>query len=261
MQVFDTHQYFGGSFVPGVANTAEAIVSAMKARGIQRAILFSAHARSVDPLAGNRVLRKIIDQGDGLYGCLVTHTSRIDTSIIVMREQMSHPRFLGMAMAGTDPNVPVDKLVADEIMNAYRRYGKPLFLFTPNGECVHSALELARAYNMFRVVFIGMGGEDWRVAIAAAKSATNVILEVSGSLDRAKIPAAVETLGAHRLLFGSGSPHLDAAAALGLLEDSGIGADALRRIHSLNADRLFNLGQPEPAAPEPTIGAAPQRPT
>src|SRR5688500_12858150 len=144
-------------------------------------------------------------------------------------------------------------------MNAYRRFGKPLFLFTPNADCVHAALELAKAYNSYRVVFLGMGGEDWRVAIAAAKSGTNILLEASGSLDRAKQAAAVETLGVHRILFGSGSPHLDAAAALGMLEDSGMNEDYRRRILSMNALRLFAMDREQPTAPEPAIGAAPVR--
>ncbi len=255
--IFDSHQYFGGSLIPEVANSAESINADMKARGIERAILFSAHARNVDLLAGNRVLSRILDQGKGLFGCLITHTNRIDASQTAMRELMSHPKFVGMAIAGMHPLEPIDKLVADEIMNAYRRFGKPLFMFTPNGDCVHAALDLAKAYNTYRVVFLGMGGEDWRVAIAAARSATNVLLETSGSLDRAKIPAAVETLGVHRILFGSGSPHLDAAAALGLLEDSGLSEEFQRRILSLNALRLFGMDREQPSAPEPAIGAAP----
>jgi len=258
--IFDVHQYLGGSLIPGIAGSADSILSGMKERGIDRAILLSAHARSVDPLAGNRVLRKVIDQGDGLYGCLVTHTNRIEASLTVLREQMNHPKFLAMAITGTNPHEPVDKLIADEIMTAYRRYGKPLVLFTPNGESVHAALEIARAYTIFRVVFLGMGGEDWRVAIAAARSSTNILLETSGSLDRAKIPSAVEALGAHRLIFGSGSPRLDPAAALGLLDNSELSEDPRGRILSLNALRLFNLERESSSAPEPAIGSPPPRP-
>jgi predicted TIM-barrel fold metal-dependent hydrolase len=105
-----------------------------------------------------------------------------------------------------------------------------------------------------------MGGEDWRVAIAAAKSSTTLRLETSGSLDRAKISAAIEALGAHRLLYGSGSPHLDPAAALGLLDDSGLSDDTRRRLLSLNALRLFNLERQPATTPEPAIGAAPSSP-
>ena len=202
----------------------------------------SNHARFVDPLAGNRILRKVVEQGDGLYGCLITHVNRVDSSVSAMREQMPQRKFVGMAIAPARTGEPVTKILADEIINAYRRYSKPLFLFTPNAESVHEALEIARGYPMLKVIFLGMGGADWRTAIAAAHASTNVLLEIIRSLDRAKLPAAVETLGAHRILFGSSTPRVDAAAAAGLIEDSDLSADSRRRILQDNAQRLFQFG-------------------
>jgi predicted TIM-barrel fold metal-dependent hydrolase len=167
--------------------------------------------------------------------------NRLDSSIAVMRDQMGFRKFLGMAVAGVKSDEPVTKMVSDEIINAYRRYGKPLFLFTPNGECVQSALEIARGFPMLKVVFLGMGGDDWRTAIAAAHASTNVLLETSGAMDRAKLPAAIEAIGAHRILFGSGSPRVDAAAVLGLVHDSALSEDARRKILCENANKLFGL--------------------
>jgi predicted TIM-barrel fold metal-dependent hydrolase len=86
-----------------------------------------------------------------------------------------------------------------------------------------------------------MGGRDWRQAVHAAHSATNIVLETSGALDRSKLSAAVEVLGAHRIVFGSGSPATGVAAALGMVEDAAISDDARRRILWDNAVRLFEL--------------------
>lgn len=241
MAIFDAHSYFGGSVVPGTANSPAAILSAMQARGITGAVLLSTHARNVDPLAGNRILRKTLESGPNLYGCLVTHTNRVDASLTVMREQMSFRKFVAMAIVPTRQDEPLRKLAADELLNAYRRYTKPLYIHTYSGAAVESALEIARAYPMVKVVFLGMGGEDWRTGIAAAHAATNVMLECSGPLDRAKLPAAVEVIGAHRILFGSASPHVDAAAALGLVGESDLSEEAQRRILSDNAQRLFAI--------------------
>ncbi len=49
-----------------------------------------------------------------------------------------------------------------------RRYHKPIFLHTPNAACVEVALHVAKTYNMHKFIFLGMGGADWRTAIAAA---------------------------------------------------------------------------------------------
>jgi hypothetical protein len=241
--IFDVHSYLGGSVIPGAAANGAAVAATMQSRGIDQALVFSAHARYVDPLAGNRILKATMDQNPSLFGCLVTHVSRMEPSLAVMKEMMTSRRFLGMAIASTDPNAPIPKIVADDLVNAYRRYSKPLFFFANNGAMVGPALELAKAYSSLKVVLIGMGGADWRTGIAAAQETTNLILETSGALDRAKIHAAVEAIGAHRIVFGSGTPHVDAAAALGLLEDSELREDARRRILYDNAARLFGLDE------------------
>lgn len=250
MSIFDSHVCLGGSVVPGVASNPAAIQTAMKARGIDGAVIFSAHARNVEPLAGNRILRAMLNQAPELYGCLVAHVNRVEASITAMRELMPGRKFVGMVIVGAQPGQVVTERSADELVHAYRRFGKPLFLFTPNGEAVQTALEIAKDYPVLRVILLGMGGTDWRAAIAAAHAAPNIVLETSGALDRAKLPTAVQAIGAHRLLFGSGSPHLDAAAALGLVEDSCLSEAARRRILSENAYRLFGLGSAAEERPE-----------
>lgn len=241
MPIFDLHGYYGGSVIPGVANNAANIQAAMKARGLTGGALLSAHARNVDPVAGNRVLLKIVEQSPALFGILVTHVNRVDASITAMRELMTNRKFLGMAVVGMHVDEPVQKIVADEIVNAYRRYSKPLFLYAHNATMCEAGLEIAKAYPMLKVVLLGMGGADWRAGIAAAHAATNVYLETSGALDTAKLPAAYEALGAHRIVFGSGSPHVDPAAALGLVEDSRLSDEARKRILWDNANRLFGF--------------------
>ena len=250
MPVFDIHSFMGGSVIPGVAANAGAVLSECSARSIDAVVLMSAHARRVDPIAGNRVLARMIEQAPHLYGCLMANTSRVEASMAIMRELMPQRKFVAMAIVTGRWSDPVRRLVADELINSYRRYTKPLFLFTPNGDAVGAALEIARAYPMLKIVLIGMGGSDWRAAVAAAHQCTNILLETSGALDRAKIPAAVAALGAHRILFGSGSPHLDPTAAMGLLEDSDLSEDVRRKILYENAARLFGLQQTPPSQEE-----------
>lgn len=241
MPVFDMHTYLGGSTIPGISTNPKGIVEEMKRRHVDGAVLLSAHARNVDPLAGNRILRAMTDQRPELYACLVAHENRSDVSLAAMHELMNGRKFVAMTVAPCRPGEPVTRLTAGEILNGYRRYGKPLYLHTPNAACVHAAAEIARAFPMLKVVFLGMGGSDWRQAIAVAQTATNVLLEISGSLDRAKIALAVEAVGPHRVLFGSGSPHMDPSAVAGLLEDARLSDEARQKILWGNAARLFDL--------------------
>ncbi len=241
MPIIDSHAFLEGYLLPGYNQQAGQVAQQMQARSVDRTILISARAVQADPISGNRILRAMLDQAPGLYGCLTAHLNRVDASLQAIRELMSSRKMVAIMLTSTVPDEPLHLLVADEVLNACRRYQKPIYLNTPNAACVDVALQLAKTYPMHKFVMLGMGGADWRTAIAAAHQSVNIFLETSGAMDRSKIPAAVELLGAHRILFGSGSPHRDPVAAVGLLEDSEVSEGDARRILHDNAYRLFNL--------------------
>lgn len=245
MPIFDTHTYLEGYVLPGINQNTAQVKQMLAARGIDRAVLISARAAQADPLLGNRILKTMLDQEPGLYGCLVAHLNRVDASLQAIREHLGGKRMVAVMLTSTNPQRPLHPLVADEALNACRRYQKPMFLLTPNAACVEVALHLAKTYNMHKFVFLGMGGPDWRTGIAAAQQSVNIFLETSDTLDRTKLQAAVDAIGSHRVLFGSGSPKLDPAAALGLIADSGLTPVDQRRILHDNAAKLFNLAEIE----------------
>jgi predicted TIM-barrel fold metal-dependent hydrolase len=243
MPVVDVHVQLEGYIIPGFNQNAAQIGEFMQARGIERCILMSARAAQADPLSGNRILKAMVDQEPGLFACLVAHLNRVDASLQAIRDLMALRRFVAVALTSTNPAEPLHPLVADEVLNACRRYQKPVLLHTPNAACVEVGLHLAKTYNMHKFIFLGMGGADWRTGIAAAHQSVNIHLEISGTMDRAKVPAAIEAIGSHRILFGSGMPRYDPVATLGLIEDSGISAVDQRRILGDNAVKMFNLDE------------------
>ena len=245
MPIFDIHAYLEGYAVPGINQNAAQVQQMMQAREIERTVLLSVRAAQADPISGNRILKTMIEQGTGLYGCLTAHLSRVDASLQAIKDLMGGRRMVGVLLVGASPKEPLQPLVADEVLNACRRYQKPIFLYTPNAACVEVALHLAKTYSMHKFILLGMGGTEWRTGILAAHQATNIFLETSGALDRAKLPAAIEAIGTHRILFGSGCPGLDPAAALGIIQDSDISPAGQRLILHENAAKLFNLDEIE----------------
>ena len=244
MPIFDSHIYLEGCALPGVNQNAAQVSQMLGQRGIERAILLSARAARVDPVSGNRILKAMLEQSEGLYGSVTAHLNRVDASLQSIKEMLGTKRFLSLTLATQEDTAPHPAL-AEEILNTCRRYHKPIFIYTPNAACVEAGAALAARFSTLKFVFLGMGGHDWRAAIAAAHSASNVMLETSGPLDRAKIPAAIAGCGAHRLLFGSAMPFLDPAAALGLLEDADLSPADLNRIQQANAMKLFDISAVE----------------
>ena len=244
MPIFDSHIYLEGCALPGVNQNAAQISQMLAQRGIERAVLLSARAARVDPLSGNRILKTMLEQSEGLYGSVTAHLNRVDASLQAIKEMLGTKRFLSLTLTTQEDSAP-HPMLAEEILNTCRRYHKPIYIYTPNAACAEAGLHLAQQFNTLKFVFLGMGGHDWRAAIAAAHSASNIMLETSGPLDRAKIPAAIAGIGAHRLLFGSAMPYLDPSAALGLLEDADLSPAELRRIQQDNAMKLFEIGAVE----------------
>ena len=245
MSVFDTHAYLEGFVLPGINQHATQITQLMQSRGIERTAVMSVRAAQADPLSGNRILKAMIEQSPGLYGILVAHLNRVDASVQTIKDLLGNKRFIGTMLTSTDGQAPLQPIVADDVLNACRRYQKPIFILTPNAYCVKAGLELAKTYNMHKFVFLGMGGHEWRTAIAAAHQSVNIFLETSGPLDRMKIASAIEVIGSHRILFGTGMPQIDPAASLGLLEDSDLLPNDKKRILNDNAIKLFNIEEVE----------------
>lgn len=241
MPIFDANVVLEGYPLPGYNQNTDQIVETLRARGIESALIHSARASMADPLSGNRILQAMLENHDSLYGCLVAHLNRVDASTQAIRDLLSSKRFIAVMLTSTDPHAPLQPLVADEVLNTCRRYQKPILLPTPTGASVDVALLLAKKYTMHKFVLVGMGGADWRAGIAAAQQSVNIYLETSGAMDRTRIPAALDAIGAHRLLFGSGMPATDPAAALGLLADSDLSEADMRRVLYENANRLFGL--------------------
>src|SRR5262249_17826485 len=89
MPIFDTHAWLEGYQLPGVNQNAAQVMQTLQARGVTQAVLMSARAAQADPLSGNRILKAMLEQGQGLYGCLVAHLNRVDASLQAIRDLMS----------------------------------------------------------------------------------------------------------------------------------------------------------------------------
>ena len=87
------------------------------------------------------------------------------------------------------------------------------------------------------------GGGDWAHTLAAVRDIPNIHPDLSGSgVDRGMLDAAVETLGAQRLLWACDITMETGLAKLRALEVIGLDAEALSDIRWRNAARLFPAG-------------------
>lgn len=250
MPTFDTHAYFGPSPFSGDLATREAVLGTMRRRELSGVALISALGASCDFVAGNRQMREVVAPEDGLFGWVTLNAGYSAES---QEEQRRHQNRRGMVGAAlfAAPGRPVALEDAREILNAQRRYAKPVALPTPDAEAVHQARLIAAEFAAMKFVFLGMGGEDWRVAMAAAKKHLNIYLEISGSLDTDKIAQVSAVVTPRKLLYGSGLPGGSPELTLALVESAATLTRPDRsRILSENAAALLRTQVEEDSAEE-----------
>lgn len=241
MALFDAHAYWLDSQLTHAAATRDQIVAAMRAYEASQIALISGLAARCDFVAGNRALSEVLDPEAGIYGYAVMSQDYSDESQHEMRRWMPRSEFLGAVMFGHGGQ-PVTVDDARDILNAYRRFTKPMAINVPDADAVHAARVIAAEFPAMKFILLGMGGDSWRTAVGVAKKYLNVYLEISGSLDSDKVAHAAEALTPRKVLFGSGFPMADPQAILGLLDSAPTITNADRdRIRSQNALSLFNL--------------------
>ncbi len=241
MPVFDAHAYWMDSALTGLAASRDTLLADMRRYDAAQIALISGLAADCDFVAGNRALAQVLDPAAGLYGYAVLSADYAEDSQQEMRRWLSKPEFLGGVLFGHG-GLPVTVDDAREILNAYRRFSKPMAIHVPDSDAVHAARAIAAEFPAMKFLLLGMGGDHWRTALGVARKHLNVYLEISGSLDSDKVAHAAEALTPRKVLFGSGFPLSDPQAILGLVETAPTITNADRdRIRSQNAAGLFNV--------------------
>jgi uncharacterized protein len=223
------------------------------ATGLQRALqrarfdlmgLASRRALSGDLAAGNAEVKSLLDAVPQMRGWAVINPAYPERSTEQMRRYVSNPRWFGAML---HPGLGGESLTSagcKEVINAYRRYTKPLLVIVPNETVVRELEELALEFNAMKFIAAGAGYNHWQDCVLAAKRAVNIYLEpFSGGTHRGKLEAILEILGPHRILFGSNYPEHNPGAALGLLLDAKMSDAERQGILAGNAIKLFGLSR------------------
>lgn len=241
MAVFDCHTYMTVASFSAAMRTRDQVLATMERFELDAVALISGLGASCDFSNGNRLLREVVDEEQGLMGYVTLNTSYVEESLQEQRMYLSKREFVGAMIVG-EPGEPINPKSAADLINAQRRYGKPIVISATNSAQVHSVRLLAEEYTQIKFLMLGMGGDDWRAAVDTAKKNLNVHLEISGSLDADKITYAANSISARRLLFGSGLPNGDPSLYQGLVQESDILTTSDRkRIFVDNALALFQI--------------------
>lgn len=239
MALIDSYAVLGSGAPCQAPFTRDDLLKRMEELGITHSIVASSLAISSDFEAGNAWLAEQIHDQSKLLGYAVANINHPAQSIDDMRHYLTRRQFAGLIVIQGDPHTPVNVADAEEVLNAYRRYAKPLLICAPNRECVYAATEIARQFELIKVVLIGMGGRDWRSAIAAAKAHLNICLSTTGEISPDKVREGYHSVNGNRIMFGSNAPVVDPAVVMGMIAEAGLGQREMNKLLGLNAGNIF----------------------
>jgi len=237
--IIDLHAEIGTTPLWGVPFTDTNLTRLMQKYGVERAVVSSTIGTSCDFRRGNAHIAQVVKSNPHLRGCLVVNIHYPEQSQEDMRAYAGLDSFAGIMLTSGRRGDCVTLAEAEELLNAHRRFVKPVFVRTPDRASLIAVNEIARAFSTMKFVLLGMGGEDWRMATVLADRTLNLVLEVSGSFSPDKIQFAVDRIGAHRLVYGSSLPYCDPSATIGLVEDADISDADKRYIFANSAKRLL----------------------
>ncbi len=206
----------------------------------------SRRALAGDIAAGNAETKGLLSSVPQARGWVVVNPTYPERSAEEMRRHLSSSRWLGAVI---HPGIAREMLTSAstrEVLNAYRRYTRPLLVHIPNGAAVRDLEVLAAEFTTLKFIAAGAGGDDWQDCMYAAKRYVNIHLEpLSGGSHRGKLETILQVLGPNRVLFASNYPEFNPGASLGLLMEAKISDGEKQNILTNNAVRLFGLTRGE----------------
>lgn len=252
MKCVDVHCYYGKWPFPIWDMDVDDILKCMDHADIEKCVVMSSRSIQYDFVAGNAELADVVQAHDNLFGYVYLNMHYPEQSLAEVEKYLGSEKFVGVKYNGeyskspacADANDPIFELIE-------RQYGKPLLLHTwglpehGNAEAYSlpsQALQLARKFPALKIIMGHMGGPSWMSAIDVAAQAENLYLDTCCSYaDREKVATAVRTLGAERILFGSGMTENNPFMQKSVVLDADITAAEKELVLYENAVRLFTL--------------------
>jgi predicted TIM-barrel fold metal-dependent hydrolase len=252
VKIIDVHVYLGKWYfaIPhkGIGDVREILAR----YGVEKAILMSGMSIFSDFQRGNEILFAEIAPYDDLFGYCVVNGHYLKESMEEMERYLPLPKCRGIKF---HPEYSAKRPDDADVMPLFEKlayvYRKPALIHSwPYGE--HGNLtpsshpkfiaRLASRIPDLKILMGHMGGPEWLEALKIAKPYTNLYVSICSSYtDFDKVKAAVDSLGAERVLFGSAMTYHDIAAQLGVVLDSEISDRDKEIVLYEGARKLFDM--------------------
>lgn len=252
MKIIDVHVYHGKWYFPIPEKTIDDILEIMASRNIEKVIMMSTLSIIQDFREGNKKLFEDIAAHKNLFGYCYINGNYIKESLKEMERYLPLPKCKGIKYQPEYSNKrPDERDVLPLFEKLAHEYKKPALIHSwPYGEhgnvtpSSHPQFiaDLAKRLPELKIIMGHMGGPEWQSAIEIARPYPNFYLDIGSSFTHFdKVKTAVDSLGAERVLFGSGMTECSIDMQLGVVQDSLITKEEKHIVFYEGAKKLFDL--------------------
>ena len=237
MPGIDINAYLGATLWTNA--DASALAHARERARFDKIFVSSLLAVAADLEAGNAAVKALVDGDEHVRGWVTVNPGLPELSGEQMKKYLGSAKFAGVRIATSQT---LDGEPTRDLLNALRRYSKPILMHVQNGQQVRELANVAPDFNTLKFIAGGAGGEDWQDCMLVARRITNIFLEpFTGGAQAGKLAAILQVLKPHRVLMGTGYPNQNPGVALGLLGDAAISDADKQTILTRSPERVFDL--------------------
>ena len=203
-------------------------------------LCFSAPQAASDMAGGNAALSAQIGADPRFFGWLTLSIHQPDAATELAKTYLLKRNFCGSFLPQNSDADAVTTLGGREVLNALRRYSKPILLSVTSPATLHAALGAAREFSALKFLISPQDANLTSIAIPAMKEAINTLfVPVAAFTERDVVALAVETLGERRVAWASDWGRFAPSAALGMIRDSALSPAQRERVGVRNARDLL----------------------
>ncbi|MDQ3815350.1 MAG: amidohydrolase [Armatimonadota bacterium] len=199
-------------------------------------LCFAASEATTDLEGGNARLAQALVADKRFRGWLSLSIHQPDKSQELARQYLTRAAWAGARFEQTTDGDAITAAGGHEIVNALRRYSRPLLVTVTSPATLRAVIEAAREFHTLRFIVSPQNDQLMSDVIPAIKETLNLsFLPVAAYAERDVVAQAVATMGERRILWGSDWGRYHPAAAIGMIKDSAITPMQRERIGYRNA--------------------------
>ena len=240
MDIIDVNTLFGPLPVASVDLAVDALLTLMQTHQVKASCTLSTLGLLLDPAIGNAATRAACAEHPELIPVATLNPTMFfgDTAPL---ERLSADGFRMIRFFPISQNWPLSYEPFRMLLESLKTSALPIMVDVAHQGDISALVHHMGTYPG-AVILSGVDASLLAETLAALRNNANWHVEISHLLSPGSIKLVADSVGAERVLFGTGAPAQALAAAMNTLRYAGLPQPALEKILATNARRILKLG-------------------